>query len=53
MLFGGTFVNRLGTFVLPFMTLYLTHQGFSVPQAGVAIAMYGLGGVVAQILGGC
>src|SRR4029450_4475420 len=51
-LFGGTFVNRLGTFVMPFMTLYLTHQGFSVPQAGLALAMYGIGGVGAQFLGG-
>jgi MFS family permease len=51
-LFGGTFVNRLGTFVMPFMTLYLTHRGFSVPQAGVALAMYGVGGVAAQFLGG-
>ena len=51
-LFGGTFVNRLGTFVMPFMTLYLTHRGFSVPQAGVALAMYGIGGVAAQFLGG-
>jgi MFS family permease len=51
-LFGGTFVNRLGTFVMPFMTLYLTHRGFSVPQAGLALAMYGIGGVAAQFLGG-
>jgi hypothetical protein len=26
-LFAGTFVNRLGTFVLPFFTLYLTGAG--------------------------
>jgi MFS family permease len=51
-LFGGTFVNRLGTFVMPFMTLYLTDRGFSVSQAGLALAMYGLGGVAAQFLGG-
>ena len=51
-LFGGTFVNRLGTFVMPFMTLYLTQRGFSVPQAGLALAMYGIGGVAAQFLGG-
>jgi len=51
-LFGGTFVNRLGTFVMPFMTLYLTHRGFSVPKAGLALAMYGIGGVAAQFLGG-
>jgi MFS family permease len=51
-LFLGTFVNRLGTFVLPFITLYLTKNGYSAPQAGVAIACYGLGGLVAQATGG-
>ncbi len=51
-LFGGTFVNRLGTFVLPFFTLYLTGLGFSAVQAGVAIGAYGLGGLVAQLFGG-
>ncbi len=53
MLFAGTFVNRLGTFVLPFITLYLTtQQHYSVPQAGLAVAMYGVGGFAAQIVGG-
>jgi MFS family permease len=51
-LFAGTFVNRIGTFVLPFFTLYLTGKGFSAPQAGGAIAAYGLGGLVAQLFGG-
>ena len=53
-LFGGTFVNRLGTFVMPFIVLYLTDpdRGFSVSQAGLALAMYGIGGVAAQFLGG-
>lgn len=51
-LFAGTFVNRLGTFVLPFFTLYLTRRGFSAPQAGIAIGAWGLGGLVAQGLGG-
>jgi MFS family permease len=51
-LFAGSFVNRLGTFVLPFLTLYLTDQGYSPAQAGIAIACYGLGGLVAQIAGG-
>jgi MFS family permease len=51
-LFVGAFVNRLGTFVLPFFTLYLTRQGYSAPQAGVAIACYGAGGPAAQALGG-
>ncbi len=51
-LFAGTFVNRVGTFVLPFLTLYLTRRGYSAPQAGVAIACYGLGGLGAQAAGG-
>ena len=52
-LFAGSFVNRLGTFVLPFMTLYLTtERGYSAPQAGIAIAAYGLGGLIAQAIGG-
>lgn len=51
-LFLGTFVNRIGTFVLPFITLYLTKNGYSAPQAGVAIACYGLGGLTAQAVGG-
>jgi MFS family permease len=52
-LFAGSFVNRLGTFVLPFITLYLTsHRGYSAPQAGLAIAAYGLGGLIAQAVGG-
>ncbi len=53
-LFGGTFVNRFGTFVLPFLTLYLTSpsRGYSVPQAGLAVASYGLGGIGAVGFGG-
>jgi MFS family permease len=52
-LFAGTFVNRLGTFVLPFITLYLTtQQHYSIPQAGLAVAMYGIGGFGAQVVGG-
>lgn len=51
-LFGGAFVNRLGTFVLPFITLYLTSRGYSVPQAGLGLAGYGLGAIGAQVAGG-
>ncbi len=51
-LFAGSFVNRLGTFVLPFLTLYLTRRGYSPAQAGIAIACYGLGGLLAQAAGG-
>jgi MFS family permease len=51
-LFVGAFVNRLGTFVLPFITLYLTSRGYTVPQAGLGLAAYGLGAIGAQAAGG-
>ena len=51
-LFAGSFVNRLGTFVLPFLTLYLTRRGSSPAEAGIAIACYGLGGLLSQAAGG-
>jgi len=51
-LFAGTFVNRFGSFVMTFLILYLTRRGFSPPQAGAAVSLYGLGGVAASVLGG-
>jgi MFS family permease len=51
-LFAGTFVNRAGTFILPFLALYMTNRGFSTQQAGTTIAVYGVGGLASQGLGG-
>ena len=51
-LFGGTFVNRFGTFVMPFLVIYLKRIGYSTAQAGFALGAYGLGHVVASSLGG-
>jgi MFS family permease len=51
-LFLGTFLNKFGTFVLPFLTLYLTQRGFSLTDAGLAISAYGLGGLMASLLSG-
>lgn len=51
-LFAGTFVLRLGSFVFPFLALYLTQNGLSVTQAGLAITGYGIGGMLAQFSGG-
>src|SRR5271169_1633613 len=51
-LFFGTFLNKFGSFVVPFLALYLTRKGYSVAQAGVAIGAYGVGNVVATVLGG-
>ncbi|HZM04603.1 MAG TPA: MFS transporter [Candidatus Saccharimonadales bacterium] len=51
-LFLGTFLNKFGTFVLPFLTLYLTQRGFTLNDAGLAISAYGVGGLMASVLGG-
>lgn len=51
-LFAGAFVNRLGTFVLPFITLYLRQEGYSAPVAGLGLGAYGVGGFAAQATGG-
>jgi MFS family permease len=52
LLVGGSAINRFGTFVVPFLVLYLRHRGYSVAQAGAAVAGYGLGEVGAGWLGG-
>ena len=47
------FVNRCGTMVLPFLVLYLTtQQGFSESEAGVVLALYGVGAMCGIALGG-
>ena len=51
-LLGGTFVNRFGTFVMPFLVLYLTRSGYSIAQAGLGVGAYGAGHVMASLLGG-
>ncbi len=52
-LFAGTFVNRAGTFVVPFLAIYLTQaRHFSIASAGAIAAIYGAGGMVASPLGG-
>jgi predicted MFS family arabinose efflux permease len=46
-------VNRSGTMVLPFMTIYLTtSKGYSIGKAGVVMALFGLGAVTGAFLGG-
>jgi MFS family permease len=51
-LFGGTFINRFGTFVIPFLILYLTRIGYSSAQAGLAVGAYGIGHLIASSAGG-
>jgi MFS family permease len=51
-LFFGTFLNKFGTFVLPFLAIYLTRMGYTSAQAGLAIGAYGVGTLAACLLGG-
>lgn len=52
-LWFGTIVNRLGSFVVPFLSLYLTSQrGISVKDAGLVVALYGAGAFAAMLVGG-
>ena len=46
-------VNRSGTMVLPFMTIYCTqHLHFTIAQAGIVMSMFGLGSLAGAFLGG-
>src|SRR5215469_2695468 len=52
-LWAGTLVNRLGTFVEPFLALYLTGtRHLSLAEAGAVLAAYGAGSVPSQLIGG-
>src|SRR6266480_1436380 len=51
-LFLGVFLNKFGTFVVPFLTLYLTRQSYSLTAAGMAVGAYGVGTLLASGLGG-
>ena len=49
----GTFVNRAGTFLVPFLTIYLKDQlGLGIPFATTAMGVFGLGSVVGAVVGG-
>ena len=46
-------VNRAGTMVMPFMTLYMTQKlGYSIADAGWVMAVFGLGAICGGFLGG-
>ncbi len=51
-LFLGTFLNKFGAFVLPFLAIYMTRLGYTSAQAGMAIGAYGVGTLAACLLGG-
>ncbi len=52
-LVAGTLITRAGSFAAPFLTIYLhDERGLSLRYAGVALAMWGAGGMVAALSGG-
>ncbi|MFL5354264.1 MDR family MFS transporter [Archangium sp.] len=52
-LWTGTLVNRLGSFVVPFLSLYLIRErGFHEAEAGLVVSLHGAGGVIAALVGG-
>ncbi|HVZ95366.1 MAG TPA: MFS transporter [Chitinophagaceae bacterium] len=46
-------VNRSGTMVIPFMTMYLTQQyGVNIEKAGFVMSLFGLGAILGALAGG-
>ena len=46
------FINRSGTMVIPFLTVYLTTKGYSLAQAGYVMAAFGSGAILGGYIGG-
>jgi MFS family permease len=52
-LWTGLLINRIGSFVVPLFTIYLTQtRGLDLTDAGWATSLYGVGGLASSILGG-
>ena len=50
---AAVLVNRAGTMVVPFLTLWLTiERGYSVDTAGLLLGAFGVGSIVGSWLGG-
>ena len=53
LIWTGTLINRLGGFVIPFLTLYLTQQrGIPISRAAFVVSLFGAGSFIAQLTGG-
>jgi MFS family permease len=52
LLYAGTFINKFGSFVIVFLVLYVTRQGYSAAQAGLALGAYGIGTLPSGPVGG-
>ncbi len=51
-LFAGLFIHRFGTFVIPFLTLFLKDTGYKTVEIAWVFAALAFGGIGAMILGG-
>jgi len=51
-LFAGLFIHRFGTFVVPFLTLYLTSLGYSAKQIALIFFSMSIGGIGSMAMGG-
>jgi MFS family permease len=52
-LWGGALVNRLGSFVIPFLSIYLTGERHLSPaEAGLVVSLWGAGSLGAGPVGG-
>ena len=49
---GGSFVNNFGSFVVPFLVLYLVHRGYGASLAAAAVSVYAAGKMAAGPAGG-
>lgn len=49
---AGTFINRFGSFVFPFLTIILSRRGISLAEIGFVLAGYGVGGFASTLAGG-
>ena len=46
------FINRSGTMVIPFLTVYLTDKGYTLAEAGYVMGAFGIGSILGGYLGG-
>jgi len=52
-LWAGSLINRMGSFVVVFLAIYLTtERGFSASYAGLVLGLYGAGGAAGTMIGG-
>ncbi len=49
---GGTFMNRFATFLIPFMTLFMSRSGYKTEEITLTIISYAVGGFLCSFVAG-